>query len=525
MKKNTLFVMIFVVSATFINAQNRSIARGAVQGELYMTRYWYGIYNPDWGPPVFDTLLKALYHITDYGEKVEIAYAADLFIHDEEYPYFDSTVAVPAIIIADATPGVLYNRSSRYSSSSDTWLHGSWVSFDYGQTWELREEDEFIKGYSAGSFEGMIYKGQSLGYEKSFFRSFDYGLNYEELPLLNCFGEQGLDSCEFWNWEGIYPWTVYIAHTTDCGQTCDYMAIDSQYFFGGIMYGIVSNVYRGALQGEVYTASWFSDWTYKISFSADTGQTFRVVYHSDSLYFADEQFYSFMSDREAGVFYIVFDELIEVDDPWGIYTRICISHYADYGETLVGTYCHDLKINYLESCAGVLDMEAEVVDKKNVFLQWHTPATEILPTAYRVYRNDMLLIELPQTSYLDENLPDGSYTYHVRAFYDADSCVSLSYNMVEVVIESTGDVVETDNYPSLRVYPNPTGGELTITNCELRITNIEVFDIFGRRVKAISPSFGGGWGEALNISPLPSGMYFVRITTENGVVTKKIVKR
>jgi len=29
----------------------------------------------------------------------------------------------------------------------------------------------------------------------------------------------------------------------------------------------------------------------------------------------------------------------------------------------------------------------------------------------------------------------------------------------------------------------------------------------------------------VNISHLPSGIYFVRITTENGVVTRKIIKR
>ena len=85
-------------------------------------------------------------------------------------------------------------------------------------------------------------------------------------------------------------------------------------------------------------------------------------------------------------------------------------------------------------------------------------------------------------------------------------------------------IVETDNEPSLQVYPNPTTGQLRITNCELRITGIEIFDVFGRSVKAISPSFGGGWGEALDISDLPSGIYFVRIQTEAGMVTRKVVK-
>jgi hypothetical protein len=31
--------------------------------------------------------------------------------------------------------------------------------------------------------------------------------------------------------------------------------------------------------------------------------------------------------------------------------------------------------------------------------------------------------------------------------------------------------------------------------------------------------------ETLNISGLPSGIYFLRIQTENGVVTKKVIKQ
>ena len=529
--KKLFLLMVLIAASGFVNAQERGIARGAVTGELYMSGCWYGIYNQDWGPPVFDTLVKAFYHITDHGKKITFPYCADAFAHDDQYPYYDTTITVPWVVIADATPGVLYNRDSHRSHDLTEWIQSLWVSFDYGKTWELREEDHLKRFFFTGSFEGMVYKGQSLGYEKSFFRSFDYGLNYEELPVpIKGLEEQGLDSCEFWNADGIYPWTVHIIHTMDCGQTYDYMPIDSQYFFCTIMYGIAPDVYRGALPGEVYVSSWFPDWTYKISFSADTGHTFRVVYHSDSLYFwgDDDKSLRFMSGREAGVFYIVAGELVEMDNPWGYYAKICISHYADYGETLVGTYCHDLKINYLESCAGVLDMEAEVVDKNNVFLQWNVPETETLPTAYRVYRNDTLLIELPQTSYLDEDLPNGSYTYHVRAFYDADSCVSLSYNMVEVVIENTGGIVETHCNASLLVYPNPTSGEFKVSGFGFNVTGIAVFDLMGKSVATVETRLIASLQESplcLDISPLPSGMYFVRITTENGVVTKKVVKR
>ena len=56
------------------------------------------------------------------------------------------------------------------------------------------------------------------------------------------------------------------------------------------------------------------------------------------------------------------------------------------------------------------------------------------------------------------------------------------------------------------------------------IENIEIFDLMGRCVGAYQfPSFGGA-GE-VNISHLPTGMYFVKITTENGTIMKKIIKK
>jgi hypothetical protein len=175
-----------------------------------------------------------------------------------------------------------------------------------------------------------------------------------------------------------------------------------------------------------------------------------------------------------------------------------------------------------------MDLQAKAEGKNNVSLQWNIPETENPPKAYQIYRNDALLKELPQTEYVDKELPDGNYTYFIRAIY-ADDCETLSYNVVTVTIENTG-IVETDNYPSLRVYPNPTDGQLRIANYELQIKNIEIFDLLGHVVAPLNPPEGGrlpsfgGVGGGFDISHLPAGMYFVRITTDNGIITKKIIK-
>jgi len=74
------------------------------------------------------------------------------------------------------------------------------------------------------------------------------------------------------------------------------------------------------------------------------------------------------------------------------------------------------------------------------------------------------------------------------------------------------------NY-ELQVYPNPTTGQLRITNYELREnTVIEIFDIYGKNV---TPLTSHSSPLILDISHLTNGMYFLKI--DNKVV--KIVKQ
>ncbi|MCL2512168.1 MAG: T9SS type A sorting domain-containing protein [Bacteroidales bacterium] len=84
-------------------------------------------------------------------------------------------------------------------------------------------------------------------------------------------------------------------------------------------------------------------------------------------------------------------------------------------------------------------------------------------------------------------------------------------------------IVETRLIASLQVYPNPTTGELTIEISDMRyeISDIEIYDVFGR--KQIS-NLKSQISNPIDVSHLPSGIYFIRITTENGVITKKVIK-
>jgi len=77
-------------------------------------------------------------------------------------------------------------------------------------------------------------------------------------------------------------------------------------------------------------------------------------------------------------------------------------------------------------------------------------------------------------------------------------------------------------WTNIEIYPNPTQGELIVKSDELRVMSVEIFDVFGRNVSCLKSHVSC---LEMDISHLSNGVYFVKITTPNGTVTKKIVKQ
>lgn len=72
-------------------------------------------------------------------------------------------------------------------------------------------------------------------------------------------------------------------------------------------------------------------------------------------------------------------------------------------------------------------------------------------------------------------------------------------------------------HPQFGIFPNPTSGKITIsTDSKIQYTEVTVYNVMGEAVlKTTSLS--------LDISNQPKGMYFVRVESELGSSTKKIV--
>ena len=77
----------------------------------------------------------------------------------------------------------------------------------------------------------------------------------------------------------------------------------------------------------------------------------------------------------------------------------------------------------------------------------------------------------------------------------------------------------------ITIYPNPASDTITITNPEfVRLTNVTLFDITGRKVKHSNVS-GVNNAVVITISELRSALYMVVISTQYGQVVKQLLKK
>ena len=202
----------------------------------------------------------------------------------------------------------------------------------------------------------------------------------------------------------------------------------------------------------------------------------------------------------------------------GVYEYYVITFYEN--ECISDSSNHVKEtIDVEDSCKPVNDLTSEKLNENTVRLIWSEPESDLTIKGYNVFRNEMLQNDelLINLFFTDENLPYGVYEYYVVTSY-SNGCISDSSNHVKESVEL--EIIEVKRLEEVILYPNPTDGQLRIINYELRIEGIEIFDIYGRKI--LEPPLTGL--RAYDLTVLHPGIYFVKITTEKGTVTQKIIK-
>lgn len=94
--------------------------------------------------------------------------------------------------------------------------------------------------------------------------------------------------------------------------------------------------------------------------------------------------------------------------------------------------------------------------------------------------------------------------------------------LVNDTFDSGGSTLGIDDElltQSLRFYPNPVKDVLAI-NSEIPLTKVEIFSILGKKIKEINADF-----DAIPTASLSNGVYIIRLYSENGIASKKLIKQ
>ena len=142
-----------------------------------------------------------------------------------------------------------------------------------------------------------------------------------------------------------------------------------------------------------------------------------------------------------------------------------------------------------------------------------------LTVNYSVVVYDSLAItsaDLPYDYYGNSIDAEGDYTFADMTAAGCDSTTYLNVTVSQIGIDDVGSA------DGIKVYPNPTGGLLTVEGSDLQ--RIELMDMTSRTVLVGKCDIHAGSCN-LDLSALPQGAYMLRITTVDGVAIRKVVKQ
>jgi M6 family metalloprotease-like protein len=124
--------------------------------------------------------------------------------------------------------------------------------------------------------------------------------------------------------------------------------------------------------------------------------------------------------------------------------------------------------------------------------------------------------------YLTDGTPESSF--EITDIYDHGDHLTFHVHFFDTGVE------EYQLADNVRVYPNPATDvvnvQCTMNNVQFEVTDMEVYDVYGKVVRIVETLRATSLQTAqINVSGLAPGLYFIRLTTNQGVVTKPFVKK
>ena len=112
-----------------------------------------------------------------------------------------------------------------------------------------------------------------------------------------------------------------------------------------------------------------------------------------------------------------------------------------------------------------------------------------------------------------------AYEMQVQANCGGDNLSDWTASVVQTTLVGINSYLESN----VTLYPNPAKEFVDVRiDGDVNVTAMEVYDVYGKLINTVNVIDNT---THINVSALANGMYFVRVTTEQGVVTKRFVKK
>ena len=125
------------------------------------------------------------------------------------------------------------------------------------------------------------------------------------------------------------------------------------------------------------------------------------------------------------------------------------------------------------------------------------------------------------TAYVVGSNEETTFEFYIVAFNQDKGLESAPSEICTVTV--VDDAVEEMN-ASFNIYPNPVNDKLYIeTLTQTQTLTVEIYDVYGR-IQNLSNSATQQLSNSIDVTNLNSGVYFVKVVTENGEAVKRIIK-
>ena len=207
----------------------------------------------------------------------------------------------------------------------------------------------------------------------------------------------------------------------------------------------------------------------------------------------------------------------------GIYAMPALPENVPVNQVSLDMYLRQANAAYrLE--VGVWDDQTQTFDKVQLFNN-STTGVEHVTCDFSNYNGNGRRIAF-------RNVLGGGANYNYSYNYLDDITITrITNKSAEVTTANTAntDMMDGDrDMVDILVYPNPTRDYINVqcTMNNVQCSGIEVIDVYGKVVRTVVETMcTSSLQTRINVSGLASGMYFVRVTTDKGAVTKPFVVR